>query len=358
MSQGWDLLVDRSDLSNARIQETLAPRAGDGEVVLKVDRVGMTANNVTYALVGDLMRYWSFFPAPEGWGRVPLWGFADVLGSKVDGIAEGDRFYGYLPPSSHLLVKPAKVSDRGFSDASDHRDGLPSIYNVYQSVTGDGAYHPAREDLQIIYKPLFATSFVLDDFLSDNGYFEAKTLVYSSASSKTAYGAAFCTREREQRPRIVGLTSSGNVEFTTSLGCYDEVVSYDDLETLPVEPTLYADMSGNSDLRKRIHEHLGDSLKFDSVVGATHHDTSFGSGELPGPQPQFFFAPDQLTKRRQDWGPGGVEHKLGEAWARFAPTVENWVDVIESNGPEGLRDAWLEVYGNKSDPRTGHVIAL
>jgi Protein of unknown function (DUF2855) len=358
MTQGWDLLVDRSDLANARIQETLAPRAGEGEVVLKVDRVGMTANNVTYALVGDTMNYWSFFPAPEGWGRVPLWGFANVVESKIDGIKEGDRFYGYWPPSSHLLVKPDNVSDRGFRDASDHRNDLPSIYNVYQAIGGDASYHPAREDIQIIYKPLFATSFVLDDFLADNDYYEAKTVVYSSASSKTAYGAAFCTRAREQRPKIVGLTSSGNVGFTKSLDIYDEVVSYDDIETLPNEPTVYADMSGNSELRARIHEHLGDDLKADSVVGATHHDISFGAGELPGPQPQFFFAPTQLSKRREDWGPGGVERNLGDAWTRFAPTVEDWVDVVESKGPEGLRDAWLEVYGNKSDPRKGHVIAL
>jgi hypothetical protein len=359
MQQGWDLFLNRHDLSNTHIQETAVHGPNEGEVLLKVDRVGMTANNVTYALVGDVMHYWSFFPAPVGLGRVPLWGFADVVESKVDDISEGDRFYGYLPPSSHLTVRAADVSDRGFKDASEHRDGLPSIYNVYQSVTGDRSYHPAREDIQILYKPLFATSFVLDDFLADNGYFDAKTIVYSSASSKTAYGAAFCTRAREQRPKIVGLTSSANVEFTKSLGCYDEVISYDDLESLPADdPTTYADMSGDSKLRQRIHDHLGDNLKFDSVVGATHHDISFGAGDLTGPQPQFFFAPDQLAKRRKDWGPGGVEKNLGEAWERFAPAVEEWVDVVESKGPEGLRDAWLAVYGNKSDPRKGHVIAL
>ncbi|MEA2451702.1 MAG: hypothetical protein QOG04_412 [Actinomycetota bacterium] len=359
MDKGWDLLTNRTDLSDTRIDEAPVPEVGDGEALLRVDRVGMTANNVTYALTGDLLNYWSFFPAPEGWGRVPLWGFADVVASNVDGVPTGERFYGYLPPSSHLLVKPTDVSERGFRDGSVHRAGLPGVYNNYQATATDESYALPREDLQILYKPLFATSFMLDDFLADNGYFDAGVAVLSSASSKTAYGTAFCMRSRDEHPRIVGLTSAANVEFTESLGCYDQVVSYEEVSSLPTDqPTIYVDVAGNTALRETIHEHFGDSLRFDSVVGATHHDTSFGSGDLAGPQPQFFFAPDQMSKRRSDWGPGGLERTLGAAWSRFAPTVEGWVDVVESKGPEGLRDAWLEVLSGKSDPRTGHVINL
>ncbi len=68
----------------------------------------MTANNVTYAVFGDAMRYWDFFPAPDldgvPQGRVPLWGFAEVERSRVAGVDEGTRVYGYLPTSSHLVV--------------------------------------------------------------------------------------------------------------------------------------------------------------------------------------------------------------------------------------------------------------
>jgi hypothetical protein len=38
--------------------------------------------------------------------------------------------------------------------------------------------------------------------------------------------------------------------------------------------------------------------------------------------------------------------------------VEKWVDVIESKGPEGLRDTWLEVLAGGTDPRMGHVVTL
>src|SRR5687767_5291831 len=169
---GWDLLVGREELKRTERVDRPVPEVGDGEVLLRVDRVGMTANNVTYALLGDAMQYWNFFPAEEGWGRVPLWGFADVVESNVTGVEVGTRVYGYLPPSSHLVVKPDRVDEAGFRDASDHRAGLPGPYQVYASTTGDPAYEAEREDLQILYRPLFLTSFMLADFLHDSDLFE------------------------------------------------------------------------------------------------------------------------------------------------------------------------------------------
>jgi hypothetical protein len=64
----------------------------------------------------------------------------------------------------------------------------------------------------VLYRPLFFTSFVLADFLVDGGTAGARTVVLSSASSKTAYGAAFLLQSAGVR--TVGLTSAGNVAFT------------------------------------------------------------------------------------------------------------------------------------------------
>jgi hypothetical protein len=114
------------------------------------------------------------------------------------------------------------------------------------TTSADSSYRADHEDLQILYRPLFIASFLLDDYLSDNDYFGAEVALVSSASSKTAYGAAFCTRLRERRPGLVGLTSSGNVAFTESLGCYDAVLGYGDVTSLGADPaTLYVDVSGN-----------------------------------------------------------------------------------------------------------------
>ena len=358
MTGAWDLLIARDDLKNAVVRETSVPEAGPGEVLLRVDRVGMTANNVTYARMGEAMRYWSFFPAAEGFGKVPLWGFAEVEASNVDDVAVGTRVYGFLPSASHLVIR-AEMSPGGISDASAHRAELPRAYNVYVDTSVDPSYRAEYEDLQILYRPLFITSFMLDDYLHDAGLFGAEVVLFSSASSKTSYGTAFLMSLREPRPKLVGLTSPGNVAFTESLDCYDEVVAYPDVRDLDAgTPALYVDVSGNPKLRASIHQ-LFEDLVHDAAVGIADDEATFGGAEdLPGPAPQFFFAPDQIRKRRADWGPGGIEERYGAAWEKFAPTVANWVDVKVGEGRDDLLAVWLEVLGGRVDPRTGHVISL
>jgi hypothetical protein len=95
----------------------------------------------------------------------------------------------------------------------------------------------------------------------------------------------------------------------------------------------------------------------DLVVGVTHQDGS-RAGTLAGARPTGFFAPDRMTTRTADWGREGLDQRFGDAWRRFAPVAEQWVDVQVSNGPEALREVWLEVLGGRSDPRTGHVLQL
>ncbi len=353
---GWTMSVARDDLGAAAIAPAPLPRPSDGEVLLRVDRVGVTANNITYAVLGDSFRYWEFFPpAPRGLdpsrGLPPLWGFCEVQQSTVTGVEAGQRLYGYLPPASHLLVRPQRVDEHGFRDGSPHRAELPSPYNAYRLTTGDGAYEPGREDLLILFRPLFFTSFMLADHLIDNAFHGARTLVLSSASSKTAYAAAF--ELRGTGPLVVGLTSPGNAAFTRDLGCYDVVLTYDQVGELDRStPTAYLDLSGRADLRAALREHLGDRLVGDVAVGLTSQTPNAASAQA------VFFAPDQMRKRTEDWGRAGLDARFAQAWQRFSAEVENWVDVHVGHGPEALRTAWLDVLAGRTPARTGHVVAL
>jgi len=356
MTSGWSLAVRRDDLSRTELLDKTLPEAGDGEAVVHVDRVGVTANNVTYALLGDAMHYWDFFPTRPGWGLVPLWGFGDVVASATDGVEVGNRVYGYFPSASHLTVRPGRVDARGFRDASEHRASLPSPYNNYVFTTTDAAYESGREDLLILFRPLFFTSFMLADQLEDNAFFGGTVLALSSASSKTAYSAAFLLQGKG--PEVVGLTSPGNVEFTRTLGCYDRVVAYDAVTELRAEtPTAYLDLAGSAELRANLYAHLGDRLVRDTVVGVTHQERA-AAGAQRDARTSFFFAPDQMRKRTGDWGREVLDQRFAQAWRRFAPTAQGWVDVVEHDGPGGLRDVWLEVLAGRSSPRIGHVIAF
>ena len=351
-TRAWALEVARDDLSRTRLLDLDVPEPADGEAVLRADRVGMTANNVTYAVIGEAFRYWEFFPAREpGAGRVPLWGFAEVVASRADGVQVGARVYGFLPTASHLVVRPDRADARGFRDAAEHRAALPAAYNAYALTSGDPSYDPGREDLQVLFRPLFLTSFLLADQLQDT----PGTVVLSSASSKTAYGAAFLLREAGRE--VVGLTSPGNAAFVQGLGCYDRVLVYDDVAALPQEPTAYVDLAGSTPLRQALHTHLADRLLLDLVVGVTHQDSG-SAGRLPGPRPTVFFAPDRLRQRSEDWGRAGLDERFAQAWTAFVPVVQGWVDVTTGTGPQALEAAYLEVLGGRSDPRTGHVLQL
>lgn len=351
MISRWTVVVDRDDLTKTEVLHDELPGASelsDCEVLLKVHRVGLTANNVTYGVIGDVIGYWRFFPTTaEGRGVIPLWGFADVVESTVDALPAGTRVYGYLPMASHLVVR-AKLTSAGFVDASEHRAELPAVYNSYLVTTSDPAYDPRLEDLQVLYRPLFLTSFLLADQLADNDFHGARTVVISSASSKTAFGTAQCLQGKGVR--LVGLTSPRNVEFTKGLGLYDTVLPYG--AAVDVEPSVYLDFSGSADVRSALHDRLGADLVKDISIGLTHQAAS------ADPRSQFFFAPDQLRKRTADWGSDGLAQRFGEAWRGFTAQAGGWVAVVGHSGPDELVDVWQAVLNGTANPDTADVITF
>jgi NADPH:quinone reductase-like Zn-dependent oxidoreductase len=353
-----DFLIAKDDLHRCRFDQRPAPEPGSGQALLRVDAFGLTSNNITYATFGEAMSYWSFFPAEDGWGRVPVWGFAEVLASSVAELEPGTRVFGYLPPSSELLVEPEHVSAQGFVDASAHRAALPRAYNRYARVNADPLYDAEREDEQMLLRPLFLTSFLIDDFLDDSELFGADTVVLSSASSKTASALAFLLAQRDGID-VIGLTSSRSAEFTRALGVYDHVIAYDELESLPDGRAVYVDMAGDAELRGAVHNHYRDQLAHSAVVGATHHDRMGQVPDsLPGPRPMFFFAPDRIAKRAADWGADALERRMADAWRPYVQWTGGWLQVIHGTGPEALQSAYLDLLDGRIDPARAHVLSL
>lgn len=353
-----DFLVKRDDLRECRVAESEPPEIGSGQALLRVDTFGLTANNVTYAVMGESMSYWDFFPAEEGWGRVPMWGFAEVERSEVDGVEPGTRLYGYLPPSSHLVVTPVAVDATGFVDGSPHRAALPSAYHRYLASGSDPFYRADTEAVQMLLRPLFFTSFMIDDELDDEGLTERGPILISSASSKTAIGVAYLLARREG-VETVGLTSPRSTGFVEGLGIYGRTVSYEEIRSLEKGPATYVDVTGNGELRAAIHNHFGDDLARSMAVGVTHwEDFGSGGGELPGPPPTLFFAPDRIIKRGSDWGRAGLEQRAADAWNPFCEWIGEWLGAVPGQGFDALEQAWGEVIEGRIDPKAAHVISL
>lgn len=357
-----DFVVARNDLQQCKFIETMLPDTAalpEDALLVKIERFAFTANNITYAVLGDQLKYWQLFPAPETFGNIPVWGFGEVIASKHPGIAIGERLFGYFPMATHLVIEAADVSKRGLRDAAAHRQSVAPVYNAYARVSGDPAFEGRQGDHQALLRPLFMLSFLVDDYLAENAFFGATSVMLSSASSKTAFGLAHLLHLRGS-VRVIGLTSASNAAFVNSLGCYDEVVTYDRVTSLPANsPVAYVDMAGNSELRARLHRHSGDQMKYSGIVGLTHRlsspDEKF---DLPGAKPRFFFAPDQIRKRAKEWGPGGVDIRFGAAWQGFAPMLDRWLTVIEGRGEGPVMRVYQDTLAGRVPPEQGHILTL
>jgi Protein of unknown function (DUF2855) len=354
-------IVARDDLQQCKFIETQLPDAAalpDDALLVKVDRFAFTANNITYAVAGDLLKYWQLFPAPGTFGNIPVWGFGDVIASRHPGIAEGERLFGYFPMATHLVIEAADVSKRGLRDAAAHRQGVAPVYNAYARVSGDPAYAGRQGDYQALLRPLFMLSFLVDDYLAENAFFAARSVILSSASSKTAFGLAHLLHLRKNI-RVIGLTSAANAPFVRSLGCYDEIVTYDEVTSLPADrPVAFVDMAGNSALRATLHRHFGEGVKYSGRIGLTHRSSSPNEPELPGAKPVWFFAPDQIRQRAREWGAGGIETRFGAAWSGFTPMLDRCLEVIEGRGDIAVKQIYLDTLNGKVPPNQGHILSL
>lgn len=348
-----DFCVSRDDLRQFSWQDLPTRTLTDGEVLLRVDRYGFTANNITYALLGDAMRYWDFFPAPAGLGRIPVWGFADVISSRVADLPEGERLFGYLPMSSQLVLRPERISAATLVDASEHRRGLAGAYQQYfRRRRGD-----PDEDLQALLRPLFGTGFLIDDWLNDEALFGARRVLLGSASSKTALSTAFCLSRRSGRAfEIVGLTSAKNRAFCEKLGYYDRVLGYDELAALSDDtPSLFVDMAGDHAITSQVHTRLGAALRYSCIVGLTHQGKlAPPPTDLPGPRPQLFSAPERLAKL----GSGeALRDRILEAQTLFFADARRWLQVEHAKGPEAIERVYLATLAGEVAPAHGSMLS-
>jgi hypothetical protein len=359
--------VGRDDLRRIAWRETPGAVLAAGQARLRIGPFALTSNNVTYGAFGDAMHYWDFFPTDDAaTGCIPVWGFATVSESLAEGVDVGERFYGYWPIADEAIVAPERVVSQGFVDRTAHRASLPSVYNRYVRCSDDPEYRREDEALIALLRPLFVTSFLIDDFLADHAFFEASTVLVASASSKTGYGLAFCLAQRRGAagaPAVVGLTSARNLAFTESLGCYDRVVAYPQLATLAGDArAVYVDMSGDAALRAAVHERWRDALAYSCSVGGTHWQSLGGGKGLPGPKPVLFFAPDQIKKRVAEWGAIGLQQRLASAWAGFVRRVGDaerpWLRVVAGSGRDAVERTYADLLEGRVPADEGRVLAL
>lgn len=359
-----DVLIDRNDLATTLLVPG-AVGAGtepdEGQILIGLDSFALTANNISYALAGDMLGYWSFFPADDpAYGRLPVWGFATVLESRHPGIAAGEQIFGFWPMSTHAVLTPSAVEAGMFAEAGPVRAALHPWYNRYFRCGGDPRYDETDRDLQPGLWALFMTGWLLDDFLAEHRYFGGEQVVVASASSKTAYSFAHAaSRSSDHEVAVVGLTSSGNRSFVEGLGVYDRVITYDQVTSLPSGlRTVFVDMAGNATVRLAVHERYGDGLVHSCLVGGTHQGAGATDAALPGPVPQFFFVPDHSEGRAAEWGRDEFTTRFVTAWREFTQEASTRLRIDRRQGVESIEPAYLDVLSGRIGPDTSVLVAL
>lgn len=350
----WDLLFKVDDLSISEVRSAPVAELRDGEVRLAVERFGLSTNNVTYARLGDsIMPYWKAFPAPEGYGRVPVWGFAEVQESRHPEIAEGTRVYGFLPTSSHVVVAARKTPD-GFDDAGTDRDFMHPWYRRYVEVA-----ERTPVDSQIaLFRPLFPAAFTFDEFLVRNDYFGAGTVVITSASTKTAVALASLLAKR---PRIATLavTSPENVGWVEGLDRYDAVTSYEALSPAQVDgAVVYADFTGALPRLSLVYSRLRGALVHTALIGYTNPGAQILWPQLSDPDPAVFFCPEHEDQAVAEEGRDAYFSRYLTAERNMIESSAGWLALREHQGPEAAAEVFTALSKGNQPPNVGHVITV
>jgi len=125
------------------------------------------------------------------------------------------------------------------------------------------------------------------------------------------------------------------------------------------EKAAFVDMAGNRDFLSRLHHHFGDNMVCSAGVGITHHESRDGEdpATLPGAKPAMFFAPSQIQKRNQDWGPEKFQQELASAWGGFLRSVDQWITINETSGRDEMPDTYQRVL-NGAPPDQAYVIVF
>ena len=354
------LQIHRLRHGESRIRESAMPGLEAGQVRFRIERFAVTANTVTYAIAGDVLGYWDFFPTGEpDWGCVPAMGWAEIIESRHPDVPTGGRYYGWFPMARHVDMTVAPVAD-GVRDDGPHRAAYAPVYRSYVATDRDAFYQSGAdaEDRHALLRGLFITGWLAEDHFADNDWFGARRVVVLSASSKTAIGFAHCADARAGI-EVIGVTSSGNHAFTHGLGCYDEVVTYDEIGRVPAAaPIVSIDMAGNGPVLAAVHTHFGDQLRHSMAVGRSHHDAPSRGAALAGPKPVFFFAPSQVKKRVQDWGVRAYQERVAASLNGFVAWSHEWLAVRHSFGAESAAATWREVHAGRVAPEVGYVVSL
>ena len=362
---GFDVVeVDRAAPTHTRQRRCAAPLLAAGEVRLTTAEFALTANNATYALLGERFRYFDFFPTDDSaYALVPVWGYAQVVESAHSEVAVGEWLYGFLPMASQWVIAPTRLSASRLFDGAAARAELPAVYQWLQRLGRNGDH---LDPLQPVLQPLAQTAFLLREHVASLDPTGSRPLLFSSASSKTALATALMFRRDTHRPcpPLLGLTSPGNVPKLQAHALFEAVCSYAELAEQPPiaagSAPILLDFAGHAGLREQVHQRGGaDSLSL--LIGMTHGSANAaGRSEAAAAaiprQEQLFFAPSAALACAKAWGAEVYAQRIDAAWLDIQRHFGPHLQLHRQSGAAAIVQVWNTLMAGRLPASEAHLL--
>jgi NADPH:quinone reductase-like Zn-dependent oxidoreductase len=385
---------ERDNIENTVVLRDELPALEQDEIRLRVDKVGLSANNLFYAQMGEapFLKFFAVYPLGEEHkhlANVPAWGVATIIESRNSEFSVGEQYRGFLHMTNVVQMK-ARRTDDGLTAYGGKRDKLNPAYNGFVAVDPSGSSpikgEGDKSDLAMTSAPGGLSGFIMYELLKMHGFYKGNSVVLTSASSKLSLATAMLLQDDRQTgklEKVIAYTAKSNADFVRSTGLYDEILAYD--ESLPDEPGLkhvLIDVAGDAAIYKRSKDRFVKAF----AVGGTHSNadasifTAFGlSGfckmfiDMIAPQAmkswasrnlnprlEMFFAPTVITQLLALWGKEAMDQKSDKALGQFvnAAIEEGWIEVDRSENVEDIQAAYKNIVLGQVPPSHAIILSL
>ena len=384
----------RDDLQDTRVLRDELPPLAPDEIRLRVDKVGLSANNLFYAQMGEapFLKFFAVYPLEESHkelANMPAWGVGTVIESNNNDFQQGEQYRGFLHMTNVVQMK-AKRTPEGFTAYGGKRDKLNQAYNGFLRIEANGASPiagtGANSDLAMTSAPGASSGFILYELLKMRDFYSGNGVILTSASSKLSLATALLLQQERNTgslEHVIGYTANANADFVRDTGLFDTVLGYD--EGLP--PTAgsrnnLVDVAGDSAIYKRNKEQLVKAF----AVGGTHADadasifTAFGATGFVkmfidmiapvsvknwasrnlSPRLEMFFAPTVINELLAQWGREKMDAKSDAALTQFVDAaLENgWITVKRCENLQDAQAAYKDIVTGQVPPSEAVVISL
>lgn len=385
---------------------------GPSSVRVRTKVMSLTANNMTYAKAGFLMKWWDIHPLPPSmpapfndatkYGRINCWGFAEVLDSTHPSVGKGSYLWGYQPIGTlaqDLVLEKGTVPGQVFVK-NDYRQDIFPIYNRYFVFPPDlgGSIEARSESIayDAIFRIMFETAYLVNRFVfapdpketivpaaGDSAWgpnkadLKGATVICLAPGSKVALSFARELRHGQKKPvaKVIGAASNYSIEFVRETGEYDEVISTSE------EPSnfLARVADGGKVILVDFGGRGGIASKWAAAISETHKDfilmncgreiseqsssdvlASFQKAQSAPPTHESaqINASDIRDLAIAKYGEEHYFKDFEEAWEAFKKSPIKGLKIAWGNGMEDVLKGWKSLSAGTVQPNDGLVYVI